>query len=158
MNNLYTNIRLLLKEKSSFVPQNYAKLGDNLEICNIQGSYLRLLVINRMTFAYFSSRRISFQADSRFPYCCPASSDLHWHFCPDFVIESSDRPLCLLPSRRESRPSSRNPRPKISSPMSISHEPGESGVISAQKPRIIQIIPNNFFTFFFILLKVLQSS
>jgi len=34
--------------------------------------------------------------------------------------------------------------------MSISHEPGVNGVIKARKPRIIQIMPIDFFIIFFI--------
>jgi hypothetical protein len=36
------------------------------------------------------------------------------------------------------------PKPKISSPTNMSHEPGEKGVIKAIKPKIIRITPRTF--------------
>lgn len=89
-------------------------------------------------------------ADSRFPCCCSSSPDWCCNFCPDFAIDFSGRPLRLLLRKRESLPPSRNCRPKIYSPINMSHEPGVKGVIRARKPRIIQIIPIDFFTICFI--------
>ena len=43
------------------------------------------------------------------------------------------------------------PKPKISKPTNISHEPGVRGVIKARKPNTIKIIPSAILKILFIL-------
>ncbi len=99
-------------------------------------------------------RGICIYADSRFSCSCPVSQASGRSFCPDVVIDFSNRPLRFPFNQRNNLPLSRNFKPKISIPISISHQPGVSGVIKARKPRIIQIIPKDFFAIFFIRLSI----
>ena len=98
--------------------------------------------------------RLCIHADFHFSSCCSASQDPLRLFCLNFLVKFSNCSLFLPFRKRANFPSSRNPKPKISSPISISHEPGVSGVIKARKPRIIQIMPKDFRAIFFIRLKI----
>lgn len=97
--------------------------------------------------------RLCIYADLRFSSFCSASQEPLRFFFLNFLVKFSNRSLFLPFRKRDNLPSSRNPKPKISRPMSISHEPGVRGVIKAKKPRIMQIMPIDFFAIFFIRLK-----
>jgi len=85
-----------------------------------------------------------------FSSSCLTSQDPLGFFFLNFLIIFSNRSLFLPFRNRDNLPSSRNPKPRISSPISISHEPGVNGVTRARKPRIIQIMPIDFFTIFWV--------